>query len=71
MAKNIEVGKSYMIYGKIGDMQRFKPLAGTMFVDSLMHAEWFQISSEECRRKMVELLASLNTQGVFEARTKK
>lgn len=65
---DIEIGKSYRIYGKLEGMRRFKPLGGNALVDKLIYAEIFYVNEPEHIVKLKKELAFLSEQGEFELR---
>jgi len=64
----IQVNKTYMIYGKMGNMKRFRPVSNTGFCVNLIYAELFTITNEEVKEKFEKELEYLKNQGNFEAR---
>lgn len=64
----LQIGKSYVLYGKIGNMKRFKPVCDNKFVINLIHAEIIIPKSNLDLDIMQKELLYLNTQGVFEYR---
>lgn len=64
----IEIGKSYRVYGKMDNMKRMKPISGDQFVTNLIYADMFYIATEDHRRKFMQEIVFMNSQGTFEAR---
>jgi len=62
---NIKINSTYMIYGKMNGMKRFKPISGDRFVTNLIYADLFRVTSEEYKEKLKLELIELNKQGDF------
>ena len=62
------INKSYVIYGKMGSMKRFKPVSGSRFVTNLLHAETFTPQNQSDIDRLKRELAFMQTQGTFELR---
>lgn len=62
----IKLGNSYRLYGKIGNMKRVKPVAGSRFVTNLIYAEIYTPRNQEDVIKMKREIEYLNKQGQFE-----
>lgn len=57
-----------MIYGKMGNMKRFKPVSGDHFVTNRIHGEMYSPITEEDVAKLNRELAFMQSQGEFELR---
>ena len=64
----LSIGKCYMMYGKMGSMRRFKPVAGGSFVTNRMHGEMYSPTTNDDIIKLKRELAFVQTQGEFEFR---
>ena len=62
---NIKINSTYIIYGKMNGMKRFKPISGDRFVTNLIYADLFHVTSEDYKEKLKLELIELNKQGEF------
>lgn len=65
---NIEHGKTYRLYGRMGKMRRMKPVCGDRFVTNLLYADLYTPMSDVDSANMIRELEFLATQGEFEYR---
>ena len=64
----LTIGKSYILYGKTSYMKKYKPVAGSDFVENLIRAEILSPQSSNDIEKMKRELDFLKDQGSFEYR---
>lgn len=57
-----------MIYGRVGNMKRMRPLSGDTFALNRIQAEMFTPTTQSEVDKLLRELSSLQNQGEFELR---